>query len=109
MGAIGMEGKEIVKLFFLEASYLGVIGAAIGVFLGYLISIPLTIWGIPLFDNVMEEAFSQFEVSGRLYITVGWGTALYIFVYASLVASFSSFFPSLKASRIQVVDALREE
>ena len=41
VGALGMKGREIVRMFLLEALALAVIGAAAGIVLGLLIALPL--------------------------------------------------------------------
>jgi putative ABC transport system permease protein len=107
LGAMGMESGTIVRLFFTEATFLGVFGAAIGTLLGYLLAIPVMNTGIPLYDSFMSEFGA--ELSTRLYILVKPGTLIYVFVFASLIASLSSYLPARRASRIKPVEALRQE
>jgi putative ABC transport system permease protein len=107
LGALGMEPRQIVSLFFIEATMLGVFGAIAGTVLGYLLSIPVMQTGIPLYDSFMSEFGREF--STRLYILVKPGTLLYVFFFASIVSSLASYLPARKASRIKPVEALREE
>jgi putative ABC transport system permease protein len=107
LGALGMEPGQIVRLFFAEATFLGIIGAAAGTILGFLLSLPVMRTGIPLYDSFMTEFGAEF--STRLYILVRPGTLLYVFVFASVIASIASYLPARRSSRVAPVEALREE
>ncbi len=104
IAALGMTGGEIVRLFFLESLFLAIIGSAAGVFLGSLITIPMTIAGIN-FGSVLEGV--SIEVSNIVYPDFGVQTILYIFVFSVIVASAASLLPSRKAAKIEPVQALR--
>ncbi len=106
LGALGMEPGQIVRLFFTEATMLGIIGALAGTLLGYVLSIPVMRNGIPLYDSFMSEFGEEF--STRLHILVSPGTLLYVFLFASLISSLASYLPARKVSRIKPVEALRE-
>ncbi|AHC15899.1 ABC transporter permease [Salinispira pacifica] len=106
LGALGMEPGQIVRLFFLEASFLGVIGAAGGVLLGFLMGIPLEQAGIPMYDSILQDAGVR-ELSGRMFVKVTPYTAIVTFFSASVVASLSSYLPARKVSKIHPVEALR--
>lgn len=106
LGALGMEPGQIVRLFFLEASFLGIIGAAAGVLLGFMLGIPLEQHGIPMYDSILQDAGVR-ELSGRMFVKVTPYSALITFLSASLVASLSSYLPARKVSKILPVEALR--
>ena len=104
IGALGMTRGEIVRLFFLEALYLGVIGSGIGVALGIGITIPLTFTGIDLSSALQGVSF---EVSNRIYPSVNPGLTVLAFVYSVAVAGLASLIPSGRAARIEPSEALR--
>jgi putative ABC transport system permease protein len=104
VGAMGMTGAEIVRLFLLEAIYLGAIGAAVGVVVGVGLTIPLSIYGMD-FSAAMEGI--DFEVSSTFHPVLRfWRTAL-VYVYAVGVATLASVIPSTRAARIRPAEALR--
>lgn len=104
--AMGMRTGQLIKLFLTESFLMSVIGAALGTLIGVGISF--------LFQNIgidFTEALQgvDFEMSGILYPQVRLGRSLFVFVFAVVVASITSYFPTRRITRIQPVDALREE
>lgn len=102
--AMGMSDLEVIRLFFLEALVLGTIGAASGVILGVLITLPLSIYGMDL------SSFGQtldLGTSWLIYPQINLKSTLLVFIYSVFVASFVSFFPSRSAVKVDPVIALR--
>lgn len=106
IAALGMTGGEIVRLFFLEAFFLSLIGSGAGVLLGSIITLPFQFFGIN-FGSMLEGV--SMEVSNVVYPTLRPQNMLYIFVFSVVVASAASFLPSRKAAKIEPVHALRTE
>ncbi len=104
IGALGMTRGEIVRLFFLEALYLGVIGSGIGVVMGIGITVPLTFTGIDLSSALQGVSF---EISNRIYPSVNPLLTALAFVYSVAIAGLTSLIPSGRAARIEPVEALR--
>jgi len=104
LSAMGMAGKDLVRLFFLESLYIAVMGSLIGVFTGIIITQVLSVTGIN-FGSAMDGV--DFDISTVLYPRLSLKSTVFVFVYAVAVASITSIFPSRKASRIEPVEALR--
>lgn len=104
MAAMGMQGSEIVKLFFLEAFFIAVIAAFIGALVGMAIVIPTSIFGID-FGSMLEGM--DFPISAMVYPSMNVGLTIFVFIYAVVVASGASMIPSRRAARIEPVEALR--
>ncbi|MBN1648868.1 MAG: ABC transporter permease [Spirochaetales bacterium] len=104
VAAMGMKGKEIVKLFFLEAFFIALIAAGIGAVIGTLIIVPLQIYGLD-FGTMMEGM--DFPISSKIFPTNNAGYTIFVFIYAVVIASAASMIPSRRASKIQPVEALR--
>lgn len=106
VSAMGMTGKEIVKLFFLEAAYIGIIGAFVGAILAVVGLLPmhLRMFGID-FTEAMQGM--DFEIGGIMYPRIDGLTVLFIFVYSSIVAALTTLIPTRRAAKINPVDALR--
>ncbi len=104
IAAMGMTGGEIMTLFFLEAFFISLIAAFIGVALGAGITILLSIYGIDL-----GEAMSgtDFGMSSVFYPILSVRSTVFVFFYSVAVASLASFLPTRKAARIEPVEALR--
>ena len=104
MNAMGMSGKDLVRLFFTEAFIISVMGSLIGVILGILLTQILGTVGIR-FGEAMEGV--DFEISTILYPKLNFKSTVVVFFYSVIVASVTAVFPARKASRIEPVDALR--
>ncbi len=88
--AIGGKGKDILRQFLLEAILLSVIGAVIGVGLGFLVS------------NVVENSLGW-------PILITTNSILLSFLFCSFIGIFFGWYPARKASALDPIDALRHE
>lgn len=104
LGAMGLEGKQLVQLFFLEALYIGIAGSFIGVMLGIIFSVVLGVIGMDM-GGAMEGV--DLGVSTVIYPRLTWFSVVGVFFYSVIVAATATFIPSLRAGRIKPVEALR--
>ncbi|WP_075620130.1 ABC transporter permease [Paenisporosarcina indica] len=107
MKAIGANPKLIQRLFLMESIWIGVIGTAIAVALSYAISY-LANWLIPLIVmNIMEE--DGMEDMGITISSIPWQLVVIASVISIGVAMVSGWRPARKATKIDVIQALRQE
>ena len=99
--AIGNTQREILRQFIFEGLTIGLIGGALGVALGWLLSTLISWMGIPM---PPPPGMSQ-GYTGEIMFT--WRLGLETFVLALGTTLLASFYPAWKASRMQIVDALR--
>ena len=104
IGAMGMYGGEIVRLFFLEAFFLALIGSAAGVFAGTGLTLILSTTGID-FSSGMQGV--DIDISNVIYPVLNLRSTIVVFIYSVAVASLTSLIPTLRAARIEPVEALR--
>ena len=104
MSALGMEGSELIRIFFLESLYISIIGSFFGVAIGWGISYLLSIHGIDMSGAVSGISI---EFSNIYYLKPSVKSLLIIFCYSVGIASLASFFPSRKAVKLDPVEALR--
>jgi putative ABC transport system permease protein len=104
VSAMGMTGGEIVRLFFIEALFLSLIGSLIGVLAGSGITVPLSVTGINL-GAAMEGI--DVEISNRIFPVLKLKSAILVFVYSVFIAAIATIFPSVKAAKVKPVEALR--
>lgn len=105
MGALGMNRKEIVIVFFMEALVLSLFGAFLGTIVGggltfYLSRIPINI-----------EALTggiDFPTGNIIYIRFSFLILLNGFLYGVILSSLCTILPSLKSAFIEPVEALRK-
>lgn len=107
---IGFSQKRIVMVFLIVAEVIAGIGIFLGIIIGVLISKNLTkilyfiekITGIVIFD---ANAFVVSELPCIIQIS----DLLYIAVLAFLITFIASFYPAIKAARLDPVNVLRHE
>ncbi|TMA94408.1 MAG: ABC transporter permease [Deltaproteobacteria bacterium] len=100
--ALGNRSKQIMRLFVTEGLILGLIGGVSGTVIGYILAETISYVGIPMPPAPgMSTGFT-----GQIRVTPSLAAqALAIAVITSLVAS---LYPAWKASRLNIVDALRQ-
>lgn len=104
LSAMGMPGRDLVRLFFTEATYLGIGGSLAGVLLGAALVIPLQHTGID-FGAQMEMV--DMDLSTVLYPVLNWRSTVLVFFYSLAIAMLAAFFPARRAARLTPVEALR--
>lgn len=104
LSALGMHGKELVRLFFLEGTFIAMIGSVVGVLLGVVLTNYLSRVGINFTDALSGM---EIEMSSILYPQLNVGLTIFVFFYSVLIAACATLIPSRKAARIQPVEALR--
>jgi putative ABC transport system permease protein len=104
VAALGLTGKEIVRLFFYEAAMIAVIGSLAGVLAGILITLPLSRTGFDM-SSAMEGV--SLEMSYIVKPRLNAFSTVFVFIYSAAVASAASFIPSRRAAKIEPVEALR--
>jgi putative ABC transport system permease protein len=104
LAAMGMEGGQLIRMFFLEAAMIAAAGAAAGVLLGIGITIPLSVFGLDLSASFQGV---DFEMSQVLYPKLNLRSTVFVFFYSVAVAALASLAPARRASRVSPAEALR--
>ncbi len=97
MKAIGARTDDILKIFLIESGLLGLVGGAIGIFIGIGLSksvqfIATQYWG----SDLIRAEISPWFILGSL-------------LFSFLIGTFSGALPAYQASQLKPVDALRYE
>ena len=99
--AIGFKRKKILRLFAIEGLLLGLIGASMGLAIGYGLAELISAIGIPMPPPPgMERGFTA-EI--RITLNVLMSAFLIAFVTTALAGLYTAW----KASRMQIINALR--
>ena len=93
--ALGASNKKILTLFILEAAFIGLIGGVIGTLLGFGLAELIAIIGT-------QSGFALFAAKNIDIIVLGLG-------FSIVVGVISGFYPALRASKLDPVEALRYE
>lgn len=99
MRAIGVTTGDIRRMFLLESVLMGFLGGVAGVVIGYL-GAELANFGI----NILAQRFGGEPVN--LFYQPPW-FVVFILVFSAVVGFITGIYPSIKASRINPLNALR--
>ncbi|MFJ7371699.1 ABC transporter permease [Lysinibacillus sp. NPDC098008] len=105
--AIGASPKLIQRLFLMESTFIGILGTLIAVVISYAISIAANI-ALPLILKAAtgEDAFATNNITFSL---IPWQLVLIAAAISIGVAMISGYRPARKATKIDVIQALRQE
>ncbi|MGE7674673.1 ABC transporter permease [Lysinibacillus sp. NPDC094403] len=105
--AIGASPKLIQRLFLMESTFIGIIGTLIAVAISYVISFVANA-ALPLILEAAtgEDAFSKNDITFSL---IPWQLVIIASAISIGVAMISGYRPARKATKIDVIQALRQE
>lgn len=99
--AIGMQKFGVARLFLLEASMLGVIGAVVGVGLGAVVT-----WLINSANIHVPTSVQLFLMRDTLRLTIEPATLVSAVIMISFVTGAAAIYPSIRAASRKPVDAM---
>lgn len=100
--AIGMGSKHVLLLFMLEAMILGFIGSLFGASVGYVLVQTISALEIPIHNEAMRIIL----FANKINLDISFVEMLVAVVAFSLVTAIAALFPSIKAARIQPIQAI---
>ena len=105
--AIGASPKLIQRLFLMESTFIGIVGTLIAVAISYVISIVANA-ALPLILEAAtgEDAFSKSDI---IFSLIPWQLVIIASAISIGVAMISGYRPARKATKIDVIQALRQE
>ena len=99
MRSLGITGKDIKKIFFMESSIMGFLGGVGGVAVGYGAGLVVNLGFNLLAKNLGGKPLELFYTPG---IFIG-----FIIFFSTIVGFLTGVFPSYRASKLNPLDALR--
>lgn len=99
--AIGQRRQVVLRMFLAEGLLIGALGGLVGIALGYLLGAIISLIGIPM---PPPPGMARGYVGQILIVPALAGEALLLALLTTLLAS---LMPAWKASRMNIVDALR--
>jgi len=106
MGALGMTRSEIVAVFFLEAVYLSLLGAAAGVVAGGIATYAGSLFPLDL-ELFTGGGMKEMPMSDTIFIVFSPRILGRGFLFGVVVSALCTLVPSLKSAFVEPVEALR--
>ncbi|HRO71689.1 MAG TPA: FtsX-like permease family protein, partial [Chitinophagaceae bacterium] len=101
MLAIGLKRRKVLLLFSIEGLLLGLTGASLGLVIGYGLAELISTIGIPMPPPPgMEEGYTgEIRITSKVLVSA--------FLVPLTTTALAGLYPAWKASRMQIIDALR--
>lgn len=105
--ALGMQRRKIFYMIVLETFFLAITGGAAGMAAGYFVSVYTGIHGIDF--SIWKEAYYELGYASVIYPAIDLKTLIISSLLIMLTGFLSSLYPSVKATRIDMIKAIRTE
>lgn len=101
MKAIGGTDGEIMRIFFVEASMIGLAGGALGVLSG---------WAVDRVANSLANTYIVKNAAIHVeFFSIPWYLAVGAVLFAMAISLVAAIYPALRAARVDPIRALRYE
>lgn len=106
MAALGLRGRDIMKIFILEGTFMGIIGSFLGVIIGGIITFYYSKAGIHVEDFAMLSKDLELIIEPVFYLAFNLENLIVSFALGVVVVTLSCLYPAYKAAKLEPVDAL---
>ena len=106
MAALGLKGREIMKVFVLEGAFMGLIGSMLGVIGGGLITFYYSQVGLQVdaFADLMGDL--DLLIEPVFHIGFSFENLIVSFVLGVVIVTLACLYPAYQAAKLEAVDAL---
>lgn len=105
LGAIGLKPRQITFLFLLEGIMIGLVGAVVGMIMGYLVTSILGIVGIN-YGFAVDMVDYMALMGSYIYPAFDFDLTLQRAVMVAVISALAALYPAIEASRREPADAL---
>ncbi|RVU86081.1 lipoprotein-releasing ABC transporter permease subunit [Leucothrix sargassi] len=107
---LGMKPRNVMKVFMVQGTLIGVLGTILGVILGLLLAVNVDVI-VPFLERLLNVNFISADVYGisTLESRIEIADVVMIAVSALILSMLATLYPSWKASKVQPAEALRYE
>ena len=106
LGSMGMTGKQLVSLFFIESLTICLIGSLLGIGLGIGLNVYLGKVGFVILSDAMA-GIDAAGVGETIYPVLNFRSTALVFLYSLAVTGLATWWPSRRAAKVTPVEALR--
>jgi putative ABC transport system permease protein len=103
MKAVGARDGHVQLIFLVEGAFVGLVGGALGLLLGWAASFP----GDAMAQSIVEKQ-TQSRMEESLFV-FPWWLVLGLPLFAGLVTTLAALYPARRAAKVNPITALRHE
>ncbi|MFP4016435.1 MAG: ABC transporter permease [Halanaerobiales bacterium] len=108
MTALGLKSSEILRLFVIEGTIMGIIGSFLGSILGGIILKVTSIYGLSYGQEAFEAMGEDLMMNPVIYPSFAYEHIIYGFILGIIITSLTCIYPAKKASNMEPTEALRD-
>jgi len=109
MTALGLKSKEVLYMFIMEGTAIGIIGSFLGVVLGAAANKAAAVTGIIDYSAALEGVNANIMMNSVIRPEVSLEALVYSFLLGVIVTTLTCIIPARKAAKLEPADALRVE
>lgn len=108
MTALGLKSSDILKLFIIEGTIMGIIGSLTGAIMGGIITRYVSIHGLDYGKEAFEAMGDSFLMNPVIYPSFSLDHMIFAFFLGVIITSITCIYPARRAARLEPSQALRE-
>ncbi len=106
MEALGLKSREILTMFIIEGTFLGLVGSFIGAVAGGALTKYLSVVGID-YTQVMQSTIEEVFMNPVIYPVYNIENVIFGFILGTIVTALTCIIPARRAAKMEPHDALR--
>jgi len=107
MQALGLKSKEILTMFIIEGTFMGLVGSFIGAVAGGALTKYLAVVGID-YTQVLEGTIDEVFMNPMIYPVYNLENVIFGFILGTIITALTCIIPARRAANLEPNDALRD-
>jgi len=108
MSALGLKSREILVLFTMEGTIIGILGSAIGTVMGGILTKVFSVVGIDYSAALEGMDSTDFLMSPIYYTVFSLENLVFCFTLGVVIVTIACIIPARKAAKLEPTEALRQ-